>query len=854
MTFLSLLGAVVVGVSSWTPVNVSQFWVEPDAPAAFAFDAVSSETSEKTDASETSSVAAPEDFVVRTTDGDVFATGKGVRDGDKMRVETTLPQGFFELEFPATGQAFGVASQPAFCSNVEAADGEDGAPVRDPFFGIDAAATWLVSSDAAREDLIRNAKRIGIATLRERTNWPRIEPNRGEFDFNGDRRGDALRQTALKYKTPILELFHNAPKWAGRSGEQYPNDLNALATSWATVAERWAPSWGALEVWNEPDIFFGGNVPGDQYVPILQTVAREYARRGFETPIVGGVIANFNDAFMNCAAENGILDACDVFSFHTYCRAPEMAAICLRYQRWLDANGASGKPTWITECGRPWKKGTDRPNREADLESAIDIAQKGVVAKAIGFDAYYPFVYPFYEENDNNFGMSDRSNAPLRSIAGYAQTIRVLSDKTAVGELALGASVQAAFVFADKNDATKERVAVLYSSVREKGRTLKLDFAPLYVERITGEKLTPNADGTVDFSDGFLFVGIADETELALKNDSKIAAARNRRAADRAENGVEPRRAPSVVVRFDIDETKVEASSGGYRIVDANAEKFDGTLTVFNFDDEARTLAVSCVATTEGGAPQTDLVEIPATVDVPARGKATVAFSIDAAKISDASPTAPLKTRFEFRDAAGEEVGRLVFQTTRKITRESFDKFATRRVAADLSRAERWRPNCAGCGKLTFKSADALTDGFDWGFDVSFGEGDRWVYPRFSLNVAPDSSRLISESNDAQTAESLDLAECVGVAFRVRATSDDPKSTLRLFVFDENGREYYFTGDGFGTADGEERFVAIPFATMNAYGGTAEPLNPARIRAISIGTNTKGENLSLEAGDFFFFK
>ncbi len=898
MALWGLLGAVVVGVATWTPINVTQFWVEPNAPAVFKF--------------ESESDALSGVFVVKTTDGEIFCEGTGTRDGKTLTVETTLPQGFWEIEFPETGQSFGVASIPPFWAdptqpenkrngqtaqvagsgqngeNGQAAQvagsGQDGERIRDPFFGIDAATTWLVGSDAARDDLLFNARRMGIATYRERTSWGRIESTPGQIDFNADRRADFVRQTAKKYDVPVLELIHDAPGWAGRVGAVYPNDLTKTADSWARIAERWAPTWNSIEVWNEPDIHFGGNLPADQYVPILKAVAQEYGRRGVETPVVGGVIAAFRDAWMDSAAENGMLDACDIFSFHSYSRAPEMVGVCLRYQRWLDKFGASGKPTWITECGRPWKRGTDRPNREADLESAIDVAQKGVVCKAFGFESYFPFVYPFYEENDNNFGMSDRSNAPLRSIVGYAQSIRLLAGKDCVGEWALDGenaevgrngegltAVQRSFVFTDPT--TGERVAVLYSPTRAPGRVVAPSVAPTFVERITGETVVPNADGAFDFADGFLFVGLPNDAKIVLKPASEIDKARERRfAARKLDGGGRPRRDVATVVRFEFDANVVSPDNAGYKILDPNAKTFSGALTVFNFENEARTLPVRVELFADGKPLPPTFVDVPKTVEIPARGRATVPFVLNAEKIS---PFVPLTVEARIGDD-----GFLSFDLTRAVSRENFVKFAEVATPVDLAALDRWTPSAGAAGKTTFKTPDALSPGFRWGFDVEFGEGDRWIYPHFALPLEANSTRLIAEpaagSQNGETAQNggngegevaengetaqvastagLDLREYAGVAFRVKASNEDPNAQIRFFTYNEKGSPFYYTGVGVAPADGRERFVAIPFASLTAYGGTPDPFDASRIRKISVGANTKAEKMTLEVGEFYFFK
>ena len=117
-------------------------------------------------------------------------------------------------------------------------------------------------------------------------------------------------------------------------------------------------------------------------------------------------------------------------------------------------------PLWITECGRPWSRGPDRPPIAEDQTSALDIVMKGVEARACGVARYFPFVYPFYEENSNNFGMTDRRGTPLRSLAAYAQMIRVLANQRYLGDLRQNEpGISRARVFGDDH----QTIAVLYS-------------------------------------------------------------------------------------------------------------------------------------------------------------------------------------------------------------------------------------------------------------------------------------------------------------------------------------------------------------------------------------------------------
>lgn len=844
MDLLSLLGIVVLNVASWTPVDVAQFWVEPDQTSVFAFDANPADSAENMSRSE--SVA----FEFKTTDGEFFCRGEGVVEGKRLLIEATLPQGYFELELPETGQTFGVASQPAHCPNeallaTEASKRND-LRQRDPFFGIDAASTWLVHDNQAREDLIRNARRIGIATYRERVSWGRIEKEEGVFDFEGDGQSEFVRKTAQKYDVPVLELFHNSPTWMERVGT-YPVDLIKTANSWGVISKNWEQYWNSIEVWNEPDISFSGNLPADQYVPVLKAVAQEMERQGVDTPVVGGVIASFRDDFMDCLADNGMLDACDIFSFHTYCRAYDMENVSLRYHNWLVKNKAEWKPVWITECGRPWKKGTNRPDREADLESAIDIVQKGVATKALGIDAYFPFVYVYYEENDNNFGMCDRNNAPLRSSAAYARSIYLLSGANCIGSWDID-GVERSYVFVDST--SEQKVAVLYSRNREPGRTLQLPVKPLYVERATGERLNVGTDNSVDYSDGFLFVGVTDNVELSLREANEVDKARRLRHAANIKHGADPRRNFSVALRYAYDPEQVTVNGGGYSIINSALDTFRGKIAVYNFDEEAKDFPISVkafVADEDGKTVEAKNVikNVVQTVSVPARGCAEFGFELDVTSISPFNaPTLQFQV--------GDE-GILSFKMARSITEKSFESAVTSIVSVDLSELSKWRKSASKNHRYEFKTDLEKTN--YWGFDIEFDEGDKWAYPVFKLPIETslDGVSYLNVADRDGNAESYKLSQFKGVAFAAKASSDVPDGVVRVFFHNEKG-EYYFTASGVMKTDGTKQFIVVSYESLNAYGGTPDSFDPSKIRAVSIGGNSKGMNLTLEVEKFCFFK
>lgn len=838
-----MLGVVAVNVIGWSPSDVMQFWVKPDQVSVFRFNANFDSESKFLKTDGVCSVK----YEIKTTDGTILCNGDGEVEYGQLCVEAKLGQGFYELVFPQTGQIFGIVSQPATCefsTEIPHWRNTNVCPL-DDFFGLDAASTWLVEDDKARKELIINAKRFGVTTYRERFNWARVQPHEDKFDFDGDFRAvSGVREIAKKYELPILELFHNVPEWIGKIGE-YPADLIKTADSWRTIGTRWSKYWNSIEVWNEPDISFSGDLPADQYVPVLKTVAQEFNRNHIQTPIVGGVIAAFRDEFMNGLVENGFLDACDIFSFHAYCQAFEMEDVCLKYYEWLKKNHAEWKPVWVTESGRPWCREMLRPTQEMDLESAINIVQKAVVTKALGYDAFFPFVYVFYEEGGNNFGMCDRNNAPLRSIAGYARTIFLLSGKKCIGTWNID-GVERAYLFS--NDESTERVAVLYSRDRIPSRKLKLPIEPLFAERITGEGVTTDSEGCVDFSDGFLFIGIPQDSKLVLKEADNFDKARLERLEMQNKQEGKKRTNFSTVLRFNYDEQCIEINGDCYMLTKPNIDLFTGKISVFNFDTVPKSFIVTALATVDNNGVEEELVnaftKVPATVDVPARSCTNFEFTLDASKISPFNvPT--------YRFKVGNEAT-LAFKISRKISQADFKSFVSDVVYVDLTDISRIQKNLSKS-----KSFDLISHDGKCCYQVQFEEeGDKWAYPLYSLPLELDlkgNAFLILVDGTRNKVVKYNMNDFKGVAFTAKILSNNPKGLARFFTFSEKGN-YYYTASSFMATDGVKRFIVLPFSLLNPYGGVSELFDPVKIRSISVGANSKGDQLTVEIEDFCFFK
>ncbi|MCL2622260.1 MAG: glycosyl hydrolase, partial [Planctomycetaceae bacterium] len=780
------------------PVDVSEFYVVPDQAAILRWTVSETPTPEQLA------------FTVFDVHAKPNATGVARFDANQVIAEVTLPQGYWEIAFDASGERFGVVSQAA------------AAEPFDEFFAIDAALSWLVQGDDLRDGIIKSAKRSGIGMMRERFRLAGVAPAEGQFDWQTRNRYDTLRQMYQKHGVEVLELSHDAPDWMGKR-KVYPKNLAQYADAWHAITEQWQDSWGAVEVWNEPDIFFGGDLPADQYVALVKTLAYRFQRDGMKKPLVGGVVAHFNEDWINTAMANQLGELIDVFSFHTYDRAPAMEALIEKYQR-------LGIPLWLTECGRPWKKGPDRPPVEQDLESVTDIVMKGVESKCCGVARYFPFVLPYYEENDNNFGMLDRQGTPLRSMAGYAQMIRVLAHTDYVGDLKPDAfsvaesmpPILRARVFRNQDG---DAVIVIYTGTMQPTE-LQTTLEVLRVESVTGE-LLPTESLVVTNGLVYLFAKVPEDLIDAGTPAKKML-----------DGAKEPRVTPKATAPFVtvFDYSQLEANSAGYRIkCDASTElRLPFTIYNLRINQPDRTnwgyntaavsiepdVAESSVLFMALVPPPKSLMTMgqPQQINFASQFEHHITFKKEAEMMEefriqyDLVKTGMPMTSFDRTPAVYRTLN---LRFINEPTWEGLLEKHPNNIPLDIS-PEKWTPSSSG--KLSINAAE--NGGVI--LKCTFGDVDKWCYP---LMAVP---------------EGIDLTQYSGVILRGRAYGE---TTTRFFLHERDTGAGYMTEASLFPADGEWHAVRIPFDRLVYCGAT--PNNPNgrldldKINALSVGFKTK---------------
>jgi hypothetical protein len=516
-----------------------------------------------------------------------------------------------------------------------------------------------------------------------------------------------------------------------------------------------------------------------------------------------------------------------------------MERIVTHYREWLRASGHGDRSLWITECGRPWPKGSDRPGPHDDIVSAQDMARKTIEARACGVDRYFAFVLPFYEENTNNFGLLGRESTPLRSLAAYAQAIRALGHTVYLGDLKLDQAphegTPAVRVFGRPAD--PYLVAVVCGPTE-----LSLGVPVERLEGLDGRPLTASASGRVRVVDGLVYARLPRDAAL------KRVEARTAAMALHATSRTPAPSAPSgLVLRYDFDPTQVTPTSSGYQVRKATGgPMLPVGVSVWNLGEEAKSvhldIRVDGSATT---ARRSEMVspaaggraimgwekarDLLVAVPVAAGGQAKANWGIPLDGFFDQSDERVVTVEAREKSSAGRVLDRLslVFRGETELPRllARFDA-TTRLPIGDL---KRWTKS-ASAGTTVELSG---TEAGGWVMDVNYPRGvDRWAYPSFNLP------------------EGMDLAHAQGIVLRAKLKD---RAAARVFLWD--GPAGYINGASFVPADGEWHAVFVPFARLTPSGANApDPnhhLDLAQVRRISLGLNSEVDQNRLEVSDAY---
>lgn len=459
----------------------------------------------------------PEELRYRCLDysGNETASGTASFDAKERILSVPSPQkpGYYDLEFPALGIRSAVVA------------GEPYTGVAEEYFAMDFSLNGRKRFDtAAFGGFLRVLARNGIGWGRDRFAWGELHPEPGRFDFDGrGERSETLHRLAGEAGISIFDTFREAPAWNRRlrtdrdaEGSEtghysygcnvFPRNLIDAARSLAVVASRWS-SGKALAVWDAPDAGFGNGFPAEFVTALTKAVSTRFSLDKVPVLLVGGGLAGIrgeDDMLYRAYVSGGLLDDVDAVSLQSGEEISEIEyrVAGLRATERARKNNRAGIPYWITGSGGSWtdESGTGRPEAGTDRRIAAQLVARAIEFRALGAEKFFPFTGKDDRGGERNFGMLDRNDAPLRSMAAYAYLPRALAHREYVGDLKIG-GVMRSRVFTDGRDA----VACLYAGGERSPLKLPEGLEILKAAGADGRTLEVR-DGLVPMDDGIVYL------------------------------------------------------------------------------------------------------------------------------------------------------------------------------------------------------------------------------------------------------------------------------------------------------------------------------------------------------------
>ena len=475
-------------------------------------------------------------------------------------------------------------------------------------------------------------------------------------------------------------------------------------------------------------------------------------------------------------------------------------------------------PLWITECGRPWERGVERPPAAQDAESALDIIMKGVESKACGIDRYFPFVYPYYEERESNFGMMGKEATPLRSMAAYVQLVTALSHKQYLGDLLCDdAKAQRIRVFGNAD----ETVAVCYTGSPDRDATIRLNLPVLAVAGIDGRPVTLADDGSVPVPDGLAYVRL-NRSQLGDRLEPDTRAMQLWSYAVQPAFKAVP--ASPIVLRYQFDPKLVAPTSEEYRLLTETPGKMPFAFRVFNLSSkpQRRSLALSF---SQPVACETDDVQ---RVTIPAEGYVDAHWNVDLTGAFAA--TGMLRATVRAEGSAAKPGEMVQIDLTGNPTLEQVLRRHPVRYPLPIDNLTAWKASVAPNGKMKME----VVGNRGWRLRCQFQGGDRWVYPNFRL------------------AEDVAVEQYSAIVLRARCAE---KGAVRLFLWEGDGGAGYLSPIAI-PADRNWHTAVIPFDDFTISGANRPDPNHCldldQVGRISIGMNSESDQNTLEVSDVYF--
>lgn len=692
-----------------TPSAPDNFCIRPDIPQTLKFNANGSGELK---------------YSLTDWDGNTVGTGIVKNSNGEASIQVQLPSGYYIGR--AGTQIFGLYVSPEYTGSA------------DYFFGVDSAMSWLTPKPQIRKSLIELLPRHGIFTARERIWMNDIFPA-DKLTALGDspkRQYKSIRDLYAANKIKLLEVSHDAPAWMKKTkNNPYPQNIAAYGQASTRLGTEFGTNWLGWEIWNEPDIGFGGKLPAEYYMPLVKSTSYYWKKQGLNIPLLGGVVTErCSENFWQTLIQSGLADLVDGVSIHHYSNWTSMGRMIRKYRDSFQNTTKPDMPIWVSECGSHYVDNGKFSNLSSSRNAAMQNVMKAIEAKAEGATGFYPFVYASYFENGRTFSMWSKNLTPMPELAGYFTVSRLLSGYDYLG------TFHEMRVFGKTGVPKYIVIGIPGKNVLQDAEFIGLD----------GRKITAsNAQKTLD-KDGMIYM-FADAVRLTpelVKCERKS----NKQTISKTIP-------PSVILTpGSIDSANHHFVAKYGTTIETTAKNFSVTVNAVNLENKEQQISIS---------PQIPWKsqEVPKQmITVPANGSASTVFCFNVPDSPDMTKTFYLK--FNAQTATGKILSPLAMAIN----------FSAQGLKTGLAGAKEiieipcneikgWNKNFSGKGTFDMSVTPQQTLRFEAQFEKV---GHHWFYPTLKLKKTVPANAVML----------------------FRAKADPTKSRVYIQLVDNKGKVY----------------------------------------------------------------
>jgi polysaccharide biosynthesis protein PslG len=215
---------------------------------------------------------------------------------------------------------------------------------------------------------IGRARALHAALVRVEISWAAMEPQGpGQLEPRALAFADRLMADASANGIKVIAVVDRTPCWAssaprsllrkcgpgvpGKADAWPPSDPASYASFVAYLAERYASSLAAIEIWNEPDQvnedYLAGSRKPERYAALLRAAYPAIKQANPSVPVIAGSLVGYNGKFLRALYAAGIKGYYDGLAVHFY----TLTLASLREFRSVQLANGDTKPLWLDEFG-----------------------------------------------------------------------------------------------------------------------------------------------------------------------------------------------------------------------------------------------------------------------------------------------------------------------------------------------------------------------------------------------------------------------------------------------------------------------------------------------------------------------